>query len=197
MPRRSEFDTWRISQRRRVAISLLQTGRTPEQSESQHAANVEALRAAMKLGAELQDRYDAIAPGAKQGKRDRFAFTLQIQSARANLNSAALPLDPLTFPSQAALKKQADAVAAWTRLIEELSGRLEDARRREANVIDCVKLQAAIVQQRFVIANLETLCEGGRVGYPEGGLSTLPTSSVLRRCRRDRVSVAPCWSGAV
>ncbi|MGA7591752.1 MAG: hypothetical protein WBW02_14660, partial [Candidatus Sulfotelmatobacter sp.] len=41
-----------VSQRRRVAISLLQTGRTPEQSESEHAANVEALRAAMKLGAE-------------------------------------------------------------------------------------------------------------------------------------------------
>jgi hypothetical protein len=142
--------------------------------DKERAQDVERLKSAIAFGAELQTAYDELAPRAKQAKRDRLAYQTQLMAARANLNAAAAPLDPLTFPSEAMLAKQKREVEHWTKVDEELSELLTDARRRESDVLECVRLQNALVQQGFVVNNLRTLAEGGRVGYVEGGLSTSP-----------------------
>ncbi len=58
-------------------------------------------------------------------------------------------------------------------MIEDLHVRLEDARRREGNVLECAQLKNALENQRFVIRNLESLItEGsrypGELSKPEG-----------------------------
>ena len=84
-------------------------------------------------------------------------------------------------------------MAAWTQLVGELSGRLEDARRREARTSSTASSwPAAIAEQRFVIANLKTLCEGGRVGCAEGGLST---SADFIGVTRDAAEIGFLWRG--
>jgi hypothetical protein len=143
-----------------------------ETQEQERAANVEKLKAAIKFGAELQDEYDRSAPGVKQGQRDRIALLLQVHSVRLDLEARAKPLDELTFPSAFQINKQRDEVAMLTAKLTGLLDLLADAERRCEPLLECVRLQNAIVNQRFAVRNLRTLVAGGRPGFLEGGLST-------------------------
>lgn len=150
------------------------TEEQPEQNETEHAENMRKLKDAVAHGARLQAEFDRLAPGVAQAKRDRIALLLQARSVEANLKAKSMELDPLSFPSEARLKQQAAEVKALTELLGEILANLRHAERRCEPLLDCVRLQQAIVTQRFVVANLKTLCEGGQPGTLEGGLSTAP-----------------------
>ncbi len=161
------------TERRRRAIALCQTGKTPELQEAEQAQLMEQLRQAVEYGKQLADEYESRIGGVNRAIQERLALQLQIRNAHSELKAWQKPLPPTSFPSAHQLKKQDEQVAIWTRILEDLHVRLEDARRREGDALECARLKNALENQRYVVRNLESLItEGtrwrGELSKPEG-----------------------------
>jgi hypothetical protein len=162
----------KVNADRRALIEQMQTGRTPAANAEERARLKAQLRAAVEVGARLQAEYDAQVGETNRAINETGYLKVAIRNAESQLKAWRAPLDPLTFPSAAQLSKQAEQIAVWERTCADLTTRLAAAVRRSEGVLELVKLRDAIQRQQWVIANIRTLAEGGRVGYPEGGIST-------------------------
>jgi hypothetical protein len=162
----------KVNAERRAAIELMQTGRTPAQNAEERARLTAQLKDAVAVGARLQALYDAQVGEVNRAIGETGYLKQAIRNAEGQLKAWRAPLDPLSFPSREQLAKQAEQTAAWERTCADLTARLADATRRSEGALELVKLRDAIQRQQWVIANLKTLAEGGRVGYPAGGLAT-------------------------
>jgi hypothetical protein len=161
-----------VNARRRALLYQQNTGKSPEQAAAEQEENMRRLKAAIEHGKELRDEYDRLAPGVEQAKRDRTGYLLQHRNAVANLREKQRPLDPLTFPSDAQVKKHDAELRAARELVAAIEEKFHDADRRAGGLLDCIKLAQAIQQQQYVVRNLRTLCEGGMPGTIQGGIST-------------------------
>ncbi len=161
-----------VQQRRHAALFLQRSGKTQEQAAAEQAENERRLKEAIEYGKELRDEYDRLAPGVEQAKRDRLGYLLQQRNAVANLREKLRPLDPLTFPSDAQIKKHDAELRAAREVLAAIEEKFHDADRRAGGLLDCIKLARAIQTQQYKVRNLRTLCEGGMPGTIEGGIST-------------------------
>jgi hypothetical protein len=161
-----------VQQRRHAALFLQRSGKSQEAAAAEQAANEQRLKEAIEYGKELRDEYDCLVPGVIQAKRERTGYLLQYRAAVANLREKERPLDSLTFPSDAQVKKHDGELRAARELVAAIEEKFHDADRRVAPLLDCIKLGQAIQRQQFAVRNLRTLCEGGMPGTIQGGIST-------------------------
>jgi hypothetical protein len=150
-------------------IALAAAVKQAEQARREDAKRyIEVLR---REGAEITALLDPMKAQVKEAQNERLKLSRQLAVARDNVEAYSTPLDPMTFPSDAAIAEHVRQLDLWRQEQKQLLARHQAASERENVRHNAVKLQNRLTHITIEMNNQTAIAEGRFPGQvAEGGL---------------------------